>query len=186
MEAQKMRSKIIETTLEALTHTAWDVLTMETLAEKVALTSVQLYHIFPTRCELLKGIVEFIDDKMMALYQEGQTDLSLQEKLFDMIMCRFEVMESYKKSLKNIIIVILRDPLSFPGGILAGLHSMTLILDAADVPVEGIKGKFNINVFSCFYLYVLKVWFEDESHDMAKTLAHVDKGLKNIISFLNV
>lgn len=186
MEAKEIRSKIIETALEILIQTPWDMLTMEALAEKMTITPVQLYHIFSTRCELLKGIVQFIDDKMMALYQEGQGDLPLQEKLFDIIMCRFEVMETYKKSLKNIVFAIWRDPLSFPGGILSGLHSMTLILEVVDVPVQGIKGKFNLNILSFFYLYALKFWFEDDTQDMAKTLTHVDKGLKNIIDFLNV
>lgn len=186
MEVQEMRSKIIEAVLETLMHTSWDRLTMETLAKKLALTPVQLYHVFPTRCELLKGIVHFMDDKMIKLYQEGEANLPLQEKLFDIIMCRFEVMEPYKKSLKNIIFAIWRDPLSFPEGILSGLQSMTLILKTVDVPVDGIKGRLNIKILSLFYLYALKFWFEDESQDMAKTLAHVDKGLKNIINLLNV
>lgn len=181
-----MRSKIVETALEILTQTPWDALTMEELAAKLSITPIQLYAIFPTRCDLLKGIMQFIDDKMITLYQEGKEDLSLQEKLFDIIMCRFEVMEVYKSPLKNIIFTFWRDPISFPSGVFLGLHSMSLILEAVDVPVEGIKGKLNIKILSFFYLYTLKLWFEDETQDMAKTLTHVDKALKNIIDFLNV
>lgn len=186
MKPTGLHSKIIEATLEVLTQTSWDVLTMEELAAKLSITPIQLYAHFPTRCDLLKGIVQFIDDKMLELYQEGNEDLTLQEKLFDIIMCRFEVMETYKKSLKNIILTIWRDPISFPSGVFSGLHSMGIILGAVGVPIEGIKGKLNIKILSFFYLYTLKFWFDDETQDMAKTLAHVDKGLKNIIDFLNM
>lgn len=186
MESEIMRSKIVETALEILTQTPWDALTMEELAARLSITPIQLYTFFPTRCDLLKGIVQFIDDKMLVLYREGKEDLSLQEKLFDIIMCRFEVMEAYKKPLKNIILTVWRDPISFPSGIFSGLHSMNLILGAVGVPVEGLKGKLNIKILSFFYLYTLKFWFDDETQDMSKTLAHVDKGLKNIIDFLNI
>lgn len=186
MDSEIIRFKTVEAALDILTQMPWDALTMEALAARVSLTPIQLYTIFPTRCDLLNGIVQFIDHKMIALYQEGTEDLSLQEKLFDIIMCRFEVMEAYKKALKNIILTIWRDPLSFPRGVFSGLHSMRLILKTVRVPVDGMKGKLNIKILSFFYLYSLKFWFEDETQDMAKTLVQVDQGLKNIIDFINI
>ncbi|OJX09855.1 MAG: hypothetical protein BGO77_05425 [Caedibacter sp. 37-49] len=186
MEIKILHSKTVETALEMLKDTSWDALTMEALAAKMSLTPIQLYTLFPTRCDLLKGIVQLLDEKMISLYQEGKESLSLHEKLFDIIMCRFEALESYKKALKNIFLTVWRDPISFPSGIFSGFHSMRLILETVGVPVEGIKGGLNIKILSFFYLYTLKIWFEDETQDMAKTLAQVDQGLKNIIDFINV
>lgn len=54
---------------------------------------------------------------------------------------------------------------------------MATMLEAAGLSASGCRGMLRVKGLSAIYLSSLKVWLKDESQDMAKTMAALDKKL---------
>ena len=52
------------------------------------------------------------------------------------------------------------------------------MLEAAGISSVGLAGSLRIKGLALVYLNALRVWLEDDSPDMARTMAAVDKGLR--------
>ncbi len=52
------------------------------------------------------------------------------------------------------------------------------MLEAAGIDTGGYKGAIKIAGLTALYLKTLKTWREDDSEDMAKTMAELDKNLE--------
>ena len=54
---------------------------------------------------------------------------------------------------------------------------MSWMLEAAGIETAGIKGAVKVIGLTGIYLKTLRVWCDDESPDMGKTMAALDKNL---------
>ena len=57
------------------------------------------------------------------------------------------------------------------------MNSMSIILNSADISTNGITGTLKINGLAAIYLNTLRIWLKDETKDMSKTMAALDKSL---------
>jgi hypothetical protein len=56
-------------------------------------------------------------------------------------------------------------------------RSMSWMLDAAGIDTGGVKGLMKIAGLTAVYLDTLRAWKDDDSEDMAKTMAALDRNL---------
>ena len=107
----------------------------------------------------------------------GALDETPRERLFDMIMRRFDSLQQHRDG----VLALLRALPSEPGtGALlyaATLRSMRWLLDAAGVPTGGLAGQLRVYGLLAIWLRGLRTWQSDESQDLPATMAAVDKGL---------
>lgn len=101
----------------------------------------------------------------------------IRERLFDLIMERFDVLNENRDAVLNILDSIKFDPKQ-------ALHtfphlgkSMARILEEAGETLHGIKGCTKIAGLTAVYLYTVKTWKDDDTADMARTMAALDKAL---------
>ncbi|MEC7576790.1 MAG: TetR family transcriptional regulator, partial [Pseudomonadota bacterium] len=59
-------------------------------------------------------------------------------------------------------------------------RSMSWMLEAAGIEVGGIKGAMKVAGLTALYIKTLRVWRSDESVDMAKVMAALDKDLGRV------
>jgi hypothetical protein len=78
----------------------------------------------------------------------------------------------------------LRDPLAACCGLGRLARSMAATLEAAGFSTTGCRGVLRIKGLSAIYLATLRVWLRDDSEDMAKTMAQLDKQLSRVDGFL--
>jgi ubiquinone biosynthesis protein COQ9 len=55
--------------------------------------------------------------------------------------------------------------------------SLGWMLEAAGIPAGGLAGGMRINALGLVYANTLRVWLDDDTADMARTMAAVDRGL---------
>ena len=87
------------------------------------------------------------------------------DRLFDVLMRRFEAMRPYRAGLR----AILRDSVGSPAllRMLPGLlRSMGWTLTAAGLPAAGFRGRLARRVVGAIYVSVLPTFFRDESRDL--------------------
>ena len=95
-------------------------------------------------------------------------------------MHRFEAMQPKREAIGAILQDQLRDPLMICCGLGRLGRSMAATLEAAGFSTSGLRGLVRVKGISAVYLSTLRVWLRDESDDMAKTMAFLDKQLRRV------
>lgn len=99
------------------------------------------------------------------------------DRVFEVLMSRFDALEPYKEAVR--VLAGVKDP-KFGAIITVQLpHSMALMLSLSGVAVTGFKKPLQVAGLIGIWLRTVRVWLKDDSEDMAKTMASLDKSLKD-------
>lgn len=181
--ATALPERIIETAFALAQEHGWRDLSLAEIAEAAGLPLSEVYPVFSSKQAILNGFSRQVDAAMLA---EGGADMELpaRDRLFDMIMRRFDALQPHKEALG----VILQQQLGDPVGACCGLgrlrRSMAATLEGAGFSTTGCRGMLRVKGLSAVYLSTLRVWLRDDSEDMAKTMAHLDQQLSRIDSLV--
>ena len=99
------------------------------------------------------------------------------DRLFDLLMRRFDVLQQHRAGMMALLAYLPRDPalsLTLAG---ATTRSMAWMLEAAGISAAGIRGTLRAQGMVAVWLYTLRAWRDDESADLASTMAALDKAL---------
>ena len=166
----------------ALDH-GWRDLSLAEIAEAAALPLSAVYAAFPSKQAILAGFARQVDAEMLAEGGEG-LDTPARDRLFDMVMRRFDALQPYKDALAVILQDQMRDPLATCCGLGRLARSMAATLEAAGFSTTGCRGALRVKGLSAIYLSTVRVWLRDDSEDMAATMAHLDKQLARVDSLI--
>ena len=91
-----------------------------------------------------------------------------------------ELMDFSKMAVQvgSIVCGLARDPVMGLCGLASLARSMACMLEAADLSASGLRGIVRIKALSAIYLATLRVWLRDESPDLSRTMASLDRHLR--------
>lgn len=175
---------LIETALRLAAERGWHDLSLAEIAEAADLPLVEAYRVYPSKQAILaafsRGVdIEVLSDESLPESWDPQ-ETSARDRLFDVLMRRFDALQPYREGLGNILVDQPRDPLAALCGAGQLLRSMAAMLEAAQIPSDGLKGALRVKGLAAVYLATLRVWLRDESADMARTMAALDGYLRRI------
>jgi AcrR family transcriptional regulator len=130
---------------------------------------------FPSRASILLRFGRLADQA--ALF-DTPTDGTVRDKLFDLLMRRFDVMQTNRSGVKALLRFLPTHP---PTALLlasATKRSMRWMLQAAGVPATGPRGEVQIRGLMAVWLWGVRAWERDESGDLSGTMAAVDTALQ--------
>lgn len=170
------RTKIIAAALNLAAEGQWQMIELVDIAEQAGVTASEAFELFDEKTDILAAYDRIVNRRAIE-ETDLSDDLPCRDKLFDLVMERFDILNENRLALLNIMASFKGDPkealLSFP-------HlgkSMTRLLEAAGMKTNGISGVLRVAGMVGLYLYVVKAWKDDESADMGKTMAALDKAL---------
>lgn len=99
------------------------------------------------------------------------------ERLFDIMMERFDLLTPYKDGLKRIIYALPKDPKTLLKTVPSFRNLMIDLLNYARIPYSGLSGEIKLLGMSYIYLKTCRIWLEDDTTDSSKTMAELDKNL---------
>lgn len=171
-----VKDKMVAAMLKLAAERSWDCVAFEDIADEANVDIEDAREYFDDRSDILAAYGRLLDRKMIENFSAVE-DMSCREKLFDLIMERFDVINEDRNAILSILNGFRGDPkeavLSFP-------HlgkSMCRTLDAAGIETNGIFGAVKVAGLTGIYLYTLRTWKDDDSPDIAKTMATLDKAL---------
>jgi len=129
---------------------------------------------FPGRGAVLLRFGVMADQAALANVSMGEAP---RERLFDMLMSRFDVLQQHRGGIMALLAAMRTDPgtsLLLYG---ATLRSMKWMLDGAGIPATGVVGTLRIHGLLALWAYALRAWEGDVSADLSATMAAVDRGL---------
>ena len=183
---QPTPDRVIDAALTLAATGGWRQLGLAGIAEEAGLPLAQLRSVFPSKAAILAGFVRRTDERVLA---DGKAeDGAARDRLFDVLMRRFDVLQPDRSAVRAIIRDSLCDPLAVlcQGPML--LCSMASMLEAAGLSSAGLNGALRTKGLALVYLVALRAWLKDDSTDLAKTMAALDRGLRQaekMAAFLN-
>jgi len=172
------REKIIDALMGLAAEKPWEDIALADVADRAGVTLALFRDCFPSKGAVLGGFSRRIDK--LVLEGGGNVNLageSAKDRLFDVLMRRFDAMAPYKPALKNIDAWAMRDPLALPALNQLALNSLRFMLEAAGLTSEGPLGALKLQGLALAWTHVFHTWLADDSEDAAKTMAALDKEL---------
>lgn len=168
----------------------WSEISLADIAAEAGMSLSDLRQHATSKTALLAAFGRRVDAAMLAVPVEA--DGSVKDRLFDLIMRRFDALGLHKAAVRGILADLGRDPLAALCLVPGGMKSMAGLAEAAGVNTRFPLGPLKIKALAAVYLGTFRVWLDDESADAAKTMASLDKSLgrlealtSNLPAFLN-
>ena len=117
-----------------------------------------------------------MDAEVLSKSKPG-ADQSVRDRVFDILMTRFEVMAPYKPALKRIACYLRCRPGEASLLACSTLGSQYWMLASAGAKLEGARGAVRVAGLTGIYGRAFKVWLEDASPSLDKTMAVLDRAL---------
>jgi len=182
--AADLRARAIEAAMRLAADLGWRSVTLSAVAEECGVPLMELYAIYPSRTAILAAFARRID---AAVLQGGGSDgeESARDRLFDVMMRRYDAMTPYRAAIQAIAADAPRDPLALLCLCGQAQRSMAWMLEAANIPTGGLLGLLKAKGLGAIHAGVMRVWLKDESEDLAKTMAALDTALRRIEPLAN-
>lgn len=176
---EDLKHKIAEAALSVAADRGWQNTTLSDIASAAGITMADLVFVVEDRTDILRLIGRMIDHKVAEnVVSEPSSEASPRDRLFDLFMDRYDVLNDHRHGITAILDGFKYDPKQALISLPHLCTSISLMLEMVDIDTSGIMGAVRVTGMSGVYLKVLKVWMDDDSVDMAKTMAALDKHLE--------
>lgn len=155
----------------------WLAVTMGDIGRRAGLSAAEMHDLFEDRFDILAAYGRMLDRKVLAAVGAPDNDVSERDRLFEIMMERFDALNEHRDGVIAILDSLLPDPKQAIVSLPHLCRSMAWMLDAAGIPTGGVKGVMKIMGLTALYLKTVRTWREDDSADMSKTMAELDKNL---------
>jgi AcrR family transcriptional regulator len=172
--------KIIDAALACIARQGWRRLSLADIAAEAGLPILRAYRLFSSKPAILCGFFRRIDEAVLAAPPDGEPDERPRDRVFDLLMRRFDALHPYRAALDVLARDLPTDPLAALTAGVGLLRSMRWMLEAAGISAEGLGGAVAVKLTAAAYLATLRVWRRDESPDLAPTMAALDRRLRGI------
>jgi AcrR family transcriptional regulator len=172
--------KIIDAALACIARQGWRRLSLADIAAEAGLPILRVYRLFSSKPAILCGFFRRIDEAVLAAPPEGEPDERPRDRVFDLLMRRFDALQPHRAALDVLARELPTDPLAALAAGAGLLRSMRWMLEAAGISGEGLGGAVAVKLTAAAYLATLRVWRRDESPDLAPTMAALDRRLRGI------
>jgi AcrR family transcriptional regulator len=172
--------KIIDAALACIARQGWRRLSLADIAAEAGLPILRVYRLFSSKPAILCGFFRRIDETVLAAPPEGEPEERPRDRVFDLLMRRFDALQPHRAALDVLARELPTDPLAALAAGAGLLRSMRWMLEAAGISAEGLGGAVAVKLTAAAYLATLRAWRRDESPDLAPTMAALDRRLRGI------
>ncbi len=175
-----MKEKAFKACLHILEKEGWKAFSFGK-ASQVSGIPLRVFHkYFGTPSDVMVQLFQKIDEQVLKTAELSCEALSPKDALFDILMSRFDAAQPYKPVIANFWQDYLFSFPESPALLCQGFSSMSWMLEAAGLSSRGLNGLLRVQGLLALYLLTLRTWLTDESPDLGKTMAFLDKGLSRL------
>ncbi len=153
----------------------WGQVNVVAAAREGGLSLVEARERFPSRSAIILRFGQLADQ---AALLDASTEGSVRDRLFDLLMRRFDLMQTHRAGVKALLRFLPAHP---PVALLlacATKRSMQWMLQTAGVSTTGLRGEIRLRGVLAVWLWGVRAWERDDSEDLSGTMAAVDAALQ--------
>ncbi len=170
------RDRILDATLALAEREGWRKASLGAIAQEAGVSLHEFYNEFRSRAAILGALMARTDATVLA-ETTADAEESPRDRLFEVMMRRFDALKPYRAALKAIARELGTDPPTALCSVPAFLRSMAWMLEAAGLSSVGIRGRLHVRALGVLYLCVMRVFVDDDTEDLARTMAALDRRL---------
>ena len=177
LDSTKPRDRIIAAALRLAEGRRWRELSLGEIAREAGIPLIELRREFQSKGQMLAAFSRALDQAVLEKFPAPGADAP-RDRLFDVLITRFEAMQPYKGAIRHI-----RDDLGRSFGealaqLRPALKSQYWMLAAAGISGEGGRGLLRVQGLLGVYTRVFQVWLDDDDPGLARTMAALDRRLR--------
>lgn len=172
-------SAVYEAGAQHLTDVGASKFSVCEIAEALNVTTDMLTPVFDDLYSFAASFGRFIDAAVVKdiSASDSESEEPARDRMFEVLMSRFDALEPFKDAAKELGKAARRDP-KLAGVIAMRLpQSMALMLSMAKVRAKGLRAPLQVAGLVGLWLQVARTWLKDDSEDLSKTMAALDKAL---------
>lgn len=173
------RNKAIRAALELAQEHDWGDVTLVDIARRAGLGLADLRREFSCKSGILRAFQAEVDAEVLAKTRAVDAEGGVRDRVFDIIMTRFEVMSPYKPALKRIACYLRCRPGEASLLACSAAAAQYWMLAGAGAKLDGARAGVRVAGLTAIYAKAFKIWLEDDSPSLDKTMATLDRGLSN-------
>lgn len=174
------KAALRESLLRMVAAGGWRDLSYADIAKDAGLSLAAAYEAYSSKAAILTAIGRDIDARLFASLEEDPLDGSPKDRLFDLLMRRFDALNDHREAYAALAWELPRTPVEAGCVALQLRRSLVNMLEAAGLSGSGLRGALRIEGLGALYACALRVWLKDETPDLSKTMAELDKRLGQV------
>ncbi len=175
-DASQNLDKLIDAALRLAAERPWSDVGLRDIAGEAEVDLATLRGLVDSKADIVAAFIRRTDAQVLSETSlSPPSETAPRDALFEVLMNRFDALESYKAALKSIA-----GPSSLPEASLIAtlLKSQMWMLQAASVDADGLRGAMRAIGLASVYGRVFRTWLDDDDPGLARTMAALDRRLR--------
>jgi hypothetical protein len=173
----ELLSKLAEQALGLAAETPWNQVSLSELCAATDMTLADCAKASITKAHVTAHLDSLIDLAMLAANSKVDTTQSVRDRLFDVLMGRFDAMEDQRQAWASILKAEQSDLLASIARRVRRAAAAAWALEAAGVSSGDLRGASRAVAIARILRLVESIWLED-GPELAKTMARLDQELR--------
>lgn len=169
--------RVIQAAMAIAAEKGWPAVSIEAVARRLKLAPSSLQKDFPDPQSILLALICETDVRVEKSFDPDDAE-EIHDKLFDILMLRLDSLEDYRDGLAALLKYMPSDPCLTQALARNLCNSMEKALLLTGKRRSFLTEKIRALGLLAVYLSALKAWTEDQSADYSKTMAILDKRLR--------
>ena len=175
---RKSEPDLVRLAFELIAERGWRRFSFTELARRAGVPLAKVYADLPDRDAVLRRLGRRLDERMFDLDLAELDGMTPRERVFELVMRRLDAMSAYKDGLRTIAREVPRDPALLASACCNVGRLSRRLLDAAETEDRPVVGAVARQVMGAIYVRTFNIWLDDDTPDMARTLAELDRRLQ--------
>lgn len=172
------RDRIVDALMELAAEQPFGDLTIAQIAERAGVSLADFRDCFPSKGAALAAFNRRIDRIVLDGTTGDMADENTKERLFDVLMRRFDALAPYRAAIESVSQWARREPLAAAQLNRMVVNSMRFMLEAAGVDSEGRVGALKLQGLALAWARLVQIWLSDDDPGLAVTMAELDRTLR--------
>lgn len=168
---------IVAAGLDEAAAMGWSHVTMEAVAARAGLGLGEVLLDVPNKTCLLLAFLKHLDARTLGPVKRIDPADSTRDRLFEIVMRRFDALNEKREGARAVVSGVSRDPAAALAAACRLERSLAAMLEAAGISSSGLVGLVRRQGFKAVLAVTLRAWMTDDSADLAKTMAALDRAL---------
>ncbi len=177
LDSETPRDRIIAAAMRLAETRGWRELSLGAIAGEAGIPLAEMSREFQSKTQILSAFSRAVDQAVLAKFAAPTADAA-RDRLFDVLMSRFELMQPYKPALRRIACDLGRSPGEALVQLCPALKSQYWMLAAAGINGEGARGLVRVKGLLAIYARVFPIGLGDDDPGLARTRAALDTRLR--------
>jgi AcrR family transcriptional regulator len=180
-ETESPADRVVDAAMALAARRPWREVGLADIAAEAGLDLAGLRAVAASKAHILALFARRIDRLLLGSLSGERLEGEPHDRLFDVLMRRLEIMEPWRAALKSILAAGPGDPIAAAAGALGSVDAQRWIAAAAGLPEprDGLSEGARLLGLAFVQHRILGVWVEDEDPGHARTMAALDRLLRD-------